>query len=76
VDAGVARHLGAVFVSVSVSSCHDETIREVAEGNVSANVDVSGTSDGRVRVHRPRHPSQRDAPRSSERVWPAKIKVT
>jgi pSer/pThr/pTyr-binding forkhead associated (FHA) protein len=62
---------GPVFVSVSVSSRHCETRREAAEENVSANVDVNGTSDGCVRVHgrrtRLRHPSQRDALQSSER---------
>ena len=64
-DAGPSPRLpGVAFVSVSLR--REETV----EGNVSADVNVNGTRDEYARVHglraRLRHPSQQDAPRSSE----------
>ena len=74
VDAGAARHPGAVFVN----SRQDETRRVAAERNVNENVYENGTTGGSVRVHglrtRLHHPIQRGTPGSLERVWPAMIK--
>ena len=70
VNAGVALP-GVVFESVNVQG----VTRVAAVVNVSANVNVTGDECARVhglRTHL-RDPSQRDAPRSSERVRPAII---
>jgi hypothetical protein len=73
-DADVARPLGVVLVSQ-----RQEEATRVVGVNVSASANVNVTMDECAQVHGlPTHlrdPSQRDAPRSSERVRPAMIQV-
>src|SRR6266702_964994 len=74
-DAGMTRPLGVVFVSVSLRQ--DEATRVAGGMDVSASGNVTRGVCARahgLRTHL-RDRSQRDAPRSSERVGPATIKV-
>lgn len=76
VNAGVARP-GVVFEIVNVQGV--TRVAAVANMSASANANANATGDECARAHglrtHLRDPSQRDAPRSSERVRPAIIKV-